>query len=252
MTGFTRVWHDAVDVILGGEARTAEQVALLGRVEMLEFDVLTASADGTGELRVAHDQERAHAAPRLADLLGALGSAAFEKHVFDVDLKREGYELRAVAALREAGLAERVLVCSMYPASLAVIRAAHPAVRLGWSVPRVSRDYTADPRTRVLAAVGVACYRRILPWVAGWALRRGRCDAIMANWRVVTPRLVGAVAAAGGELYVWTVDEAAEISRLRALGVSGVITNEPGLFGAPAAAVVGDERPTARVEGRAP
>ncbi|MEA2370573.1 MAG: glycerophosphoryl diester phosphodiesterase [Solirubrobacteraceae bacterium] len=243
MTGFTRVWHDAVDVILADEPRPAEQAEWLAGVEMLEFDVLTANADGTGELRVAHDQERARAAPRLADLLGVLGSARFEKHVFDVDLKREGYELRTVAALREAGLAERVLVCSMYPASLAVIRGADPEVRLGWSVPRVSRDYTASRsrRTRVAAQVAVACYRQVLPRLAGSAVRRGRCDAIMANWRVVTPRLVRAVGAAGGELYVWTVDEQAEIGRLRRLGVDGVITNEPGLFGAAPAALVGDE-----------
>jgi len=228
---FIRVWHDAVDAILAGEDRPTEQMEWLADTEMLEFDVLTANADGTGELRVAHDQDRAHLAPALSSVLAALASERFANHVFDVDIKRKGYELRTVAALREAGLTGRVLVCSMYPASLGVIRAADPTVRLGWSVPRVSRDYTANPNTRLVALAAVACYRLVLPSVAGWAVRRGRCDAIMANWRVVTPRLVAAVAAAGGELYVWTVDESAEISRLRSLGVSGVITNQPGLFG---------------------
>ena len=41
----------------------------------------------------------------------------------------------------------------------------------------------------------------------------------MAHWRLVTPRLVRAVHDAGGELYVWTVDDAAQIRRLEALGV---------------------------------
>jgi glycerophosphoryl diester phosphodiesterase len=36
--------------------------------------------------------------------------------------------------------------------------------------------------------------------------------------------------AAGGELYAWTVDDAARIARLEALGVDGVITNDPRLF----------------------
>ena len=35
---------------------------------------------------------------------------------------------------------------------------------------------------------------------------------------------------AGGELYVWTVDDAAAIASLRELGVTGVITNDPRLF----------------------
>ena len=57
----------------------------------------------------------------------------------------------------------------------------------------------------------------------------------MAHWRLVTPRLVRAVADAGGELYVWTVDELPLIRRLEALGVTGVITNDPRLFSALAA-----------------
>ena len=52
----------------------------------------------------------------------------------------------------------------------------------------------------------------------------------MAHWRLVSPRLVRAVHAAGGEVYVWTVDDAARSRALEALGVDGVITNDPRLF----------------------
>ncbi|MEA2291142.1 MAG: glycerophosphoryl diester phosphodiesterase, partial [Solirubrobacteraceae bacterium] len=44
--------------------------------------------------------------------------------------------------------------------------------------------------------------------------------------------LVRAVREEGGELYVWTVDDAARIRALEALGVTGVITNDPRLFSA--------------------
>jgi glycerophosphoryl diester phosphodiesterase len=57
----------------------------------------------------------------------------------------------------------------------------------------------------------------------------------MANWRLVTPRLVDAVHAAGGDLYAWTVDDAARIRTLAGLGVTGVISNDPRLFSALAA-----------------
>ena len=52
----------------------------------------------------------------------------------------------------------------------------------------------------------------------------------MANWRLVTPGLVAALEAAGGELYVWTVDDAKRIRAFEDLGVTGVITNDPRLF----------------------
>ena len=52
----------------------------------------------------------------------------------------------------------------------------------------------------------------------------------MAHWRVVSKALVRAVAEGGGELYVWTVDDAARIAKLTAMGVDGIITNDPRLF----------------------
>ena len=52
----------------------------------------------------------------------------------------------------------------------------------------------------------------------------------MAHQVLVSRRLVKAVHSAGGELYVWTVDDAARIRALEALGVDGVITNDPRLF----------------------
>jgi glycerophosphoryl diester phosphodiesterase len=46
----------------------------------------------------------------------------------------------------------------------------------------------------------------------------------------MSPRLLRAVRGAGGEVYVWTVDDAATLLSLVALGVDGVITNDPRLF----------------------
>ena len=60
------------------------------------------------------------------------------------------------------------------------------------------------------------------------ALRRGECEALMSHYVLVTRQRVKR---AGGQLYVWTVDDAAKIARLEALGVDAVITNDPRLFG---------------------
>jgi glycerophosphoryl diester phosphodiesterase len=73
-------------------------------------------------------------------------------------------------------------------------------------------------------------YSALLARRAGERLRRGEVDALVAEWRLLTPALVDAVRSAGGEIYVWTVDDVGEIRRLAALGVTGVITNDPRLF----------------------
>lgn len=206
--------------------------ALSHGVDMIEFDVLSERTDGGGRLLVAHDYEDmgARTPLTLEQALEHLAGEAFEDVEFDVDVKLPGYELRVIDALREFELLERALVSCMYPSSLHRMRAAEPNLRLGWSVPRVRRDYTTDMLTAIPALAALTGYRAALPRRVRRVLRSGMVDAIMAHWRVVTPALWRAVRDARGELYVWTVDDAARIERLTALGVSGIITNDPRLF----------------------
>jgi glycerophosphoryl diester phosphodiesterase len=84
--------------------------------------------------------------------------------------------------------------------------------------------------TAIPALAMLSGYRATLPRRVRTALREGRFDAIMAHWRVVTRALVRAVSEGGGELYVWTVDDARMIAKLTAMGVDGIITNDPRLF----------------------
>ena len=199
---------------------------------MIELDVLSEHADGSGQLFVAHDHEdsRARAPLTFEQALEHLSGPAFAGVELDVDVKLPGYELRVLDALREHDLVSRTLISGMFPTGLAQIRAAEPSLRLGWSVPRVRRDYTTDMLTAIPALAMLTGYRAMLPRRARTALAEGRFDAIMAHWRVVTRPLIRAVAEGGGELYVWTVDDARMIERLSAMGVDGIITNDPRLF----------------------
>lgn len=227
-----RVGHKGADGIVAGNTPASFDAALEAGAEMIEFDVLSRRADGSGELLVAHDygHVRGHSPPTLDEALAHLAGERFAQLRFDVDLKLPGYELRVLEALERAGLRERSMISSGYRASLALIRAADPALPLGWSVPRLRRDYTTDSLTRIPALAAALGYRVAFPRIAARELRAGHCDALMAHWRLVTPRLVRAVRVAGGELYVWTVDDAAQIAALDRLGVTGVITNDPRLF----------------------
>ncbi len=228
-----KVGHKGADLIVPGNTPASFDAALAAGVDMIEFDVLPEDRQtpSAGRLVLAHDYTRdLAAAPALEDGLAHLASGPFAGVELDVDLKLPGYEERVVAALREYGLVERSLVSSNWMRSLVRIRELEPRLRLGWSVPRVRRDYTASRLTRAPAYAMVAYVRSRLPAAVRVHLSAGRCDAVMAHWRLVSGRLVRAVHDAGGELYVWTVDEPARIRTLAALGVTGVITNDPRLF----------------------
>jgi glycerophosphoryl diester phosphodiesterase len=222
-----RVGHKGAAHIEPGNTLASFDAALRHGVDMIELDVLSEHTDGSGRLIVAHDHEQLSFERALAHLSGE----AFAGIELDVDVKLPGYELRVLSALREHDAVARTLVSGMFPAGLARIRAAEPALRLGWSVPRVRRDYTTDMLTAIPALAMLTGYRATLPRRARAALREGRFDAIMAHWRVVTAALVRAVGEGGGQLYVWTVDDARMIAKLSAMGVDGIITNDPRLFG---------------------
>ncbi len=229
-----RVGHKGAAHIEPGNTLASFHAALAHGVDMIEFDVLSENRDGSGSLLVAHDYEdaRSRTPLTLEQAVEHLAGDAFAAVEFDLDVKLPGYELRVVDALRDAGLISRTLLSGMFPSSLARVRVAEPSLRLGWSVPRVRRDYTSDMLMAVPALAMLTGYRALLPRRARHALRVGAVNAIMAHWRVVTPALVRAVAQAGGELYVWTVDDAVRIEKLTAMGVSGIISNDPRLFAA--------------------
>ena len=225
-----RVGHKGADLIAPGNTYASFDAALEAGVDMIEFDVLPAR--GRTELILAHDYaDAARRQPHtLEEGLAYLAAEAFETVELDVDLKLPGYELHVVEALRRHGMLERALLSSQYRSSLRVLRAAEPGVRLGWSVPRLRRD-PFNSRGRAAALLpALAAYRAALPAAAARALRRNECDALMVQWRLLSARLVRSVRNAGGQIYVWTVDEPARIRRLQALGVTGVISNDPRLF----------------------
>jgi glycerophosphoryl diester phosphodiesterase len=229
-----RVGHKGAAHLVQGNTLASFDAALEHGVDMIEFDVLSERSDGGGRLLVAHDYDDARAREPLTleRALEHLAGEAFAGIDFDVDVKLPGYELRVLEALREFDMVRRVLLSGMFPASLRLVRATEPSLRLGWSVPRVRRDYTNDMLTAIPAFAALTGYRATLPRRVRRALRAGAVDAIMAHWRVVTPALARAVRESQGELYVWTVDDAAKIARLTRLGVTGIVTNDPRLFGA--------------------
>jgi glycerophosphoryl diester phosphodiesterase len=205
------------------------EAALEHGVDMIEFDVLRTR---DGRLVLAHDSEDAAAREPLTleEGLDHFAGEAYAGVELDVDLKLPGYEREVVDGLLERDLDERSLVSTMFTDSLDRLGELAPALRRGWSVPRVRRNWVNSPFA--LPAYAVARVMRArLPAQAAARIRTRGCEAIMAHQILVGSRLVRSVHEAGGLLYVWTVDDAARIESLERMGVDGVITNDPRLFG---------------------
>ena len=229
-----RVGHKGADHIAPGNTFASFEAALAAGVDTIEFDVIAEHRSGGGRLLLAHDHEdaaeRTDAHTLDEGLAHFAASGRYMSVDLIVDLKATGYEARVVDAIERHGLVARSLVSTMEESSLAFLRAEHPHIRLGWSVPRLRRDPLRNPFVAGPAVVLMHYMRQALPTVATNRIRRGEIDALMAHWRLATPRLARAIRGAGGELYVWTVDDAKRIAGLERMGVSGVISNDPRLF----------------------
>jgi glycerophosphoryl diester phosphodiesterase len=226
--GLIRVGHKGADHVAPGNTIESFEAALEHSVDMIEFDVLRTRE---GRLVLAHDYTDAAGRDCLTldEGLDHFAGEAYAGVQLDVDMKLPGYEREVVEGLLERGLAPRSLVSTMYTESLDRLGELAPDLRRGWSVPRVRRDYLRSPYAVPAYLIGqVMCAR--LPGQAAARIRGGGCEAIMANRFLVSARLVKHVHAAGGQVYVWTVDDPGRIRALEALGVDGVITNDPRLF----------------------
>jgi glycerophosphoryl diester phosphodiesterase len=228
MPGVIRVGHKGADHVAPGNTVGSFEAALEHGVDMIEFDILRTR---DGRLVLAHDYADADGRECLTldEGLDHFAGEAYNGVELDVDLKLPGYEREVIDGLRERGLHERSLVSTTYPESLERLGELAPGLRRGWSVPRVRRNYLRSPLAVPAYAI-VRMMRAQLPRQAATRIEAGGCEAIMANQVLVSRRLVKAVHEAGGELYVWTVDDARRIDALEALGVDGVITNDPRLF----------------------
>ena len=221
-----RVGHKGANAIAPGNTLASFDAALAAGVDMIEFDVL-ASRDGS-ELYVAHDYRELDVGrtPTLAAALAHFATPPLAAIRVQLDIKRPGCEERVLAELEQSGTLHRAFISTGLWSVLARFRVLAPDLALGWTVPEIP-GVTGTPL--ITPTIG-RLYRRLLPERAAARIRSRAIDALVPHWSVVTRELVEAVSGAGGELYAWTVDDPAQIARLAALGVTGVITNDPRLF----------------------
>ncbi len=164
--------------------------------------VATLTARALGELDAGHGER----VPLLSDVL-----ARYPDLPFIVEIKETRAADSALTVLERHGARGRVLVGSFVHEVLAPFR------RAGFAVAASRRQAAVF---WAVARFGLAAPRGAL---AGFTVPEHH-----GALRVVDGRFMRAAYRRGLPVHVWTVDEPDDARRLRALGVSGIITNFPG------------------------
>ena len=154
---------------------------------------------------------------------------------FDLDLKIAGREDEIAAALADRGLMERAMVSTMEVGSVSYLRDAAPELDRGWTLPKVSRDWSRSPWLRPIFLAGSASLRARLP---GLVRSRAPDLGVWAVWvfhPLITQRLVDAAHSVG------VVSDRLDGRRRRPgsrasrrWASTGSCTNDPRLFSAAA------------------
>lgn len=243
-----RIGHKGADAIHPGNSLESFAAAVEAGCDVIELDVLRPQGDfadgsdwrraaagpaaGAGPLLIAHDwgDARRRDPLTLDQALDAFANPPLDHIRFDLDLKIAGREDEVADALRERHLIERAMVSTMEVDSLAYLRDAAPWLDRGWTLPKVSRDWSRSRWLRPVYLAGSASLRSRLPAI----IRRQAPElGVWSAWvyhPLVTRRLIDAAHGIGVAVIAWTVDEPDRAERLAAFGIDGICSNDPRLL----------------------
>jgi len=202
-----------------------------GEVVVLHDPTVDRTTDGTGEVRSLRLSavERLDAGYRFADADGKFpfrGRAVRIPTLASLLEAFPGVPLNIEIKQREPAIEDAVLaVLDRFDARRQVVLAAEDAAimaRIRAAAPDVATSYSAEDVAELvglLSGPGVAGYRP-----PGIALQ---IPPAFGDIQLVTSESVAAAHALGLEVHVWTIDEPAEMERLLALGVDGLMTDYP-------------------------
>ena len=151
--------------------------------------------------------------PTLGEFLDLV--AAERLRVLNIELKSPKENETAIvgetiAAVKEHGLFDRLLISSFDPALLTEAKKIDPATKTG---------FLYSPNSKVTFRI---LHRNMLA-----VAKEIGADALHPFSLYVTKNLVDAAHSAGMEVNVWTVNSPKSVLRMAALGVEGIITDYP-------------------------
>lgn len=208
--GVFRVIHDAtVDRTTDGAGAVADLtgVEIAGLDAGYRWTVAGPSSAATGEFPY---RGQGATIPTLAEVLSGAPAMAV-----NIELKQDSEAAGQALCqqLRDGGDALRVMVASFHSAPMRAFRRACPEVATSATRSEVTLFYVLA-RARLAAVYSPPFQAMQVPVAQG-------------SLTVVTPHFIKAAQARNLRVQVWTINERAEMDRLLAMGIDGLITDRP-------------------------
>lgn len=219
--GVVVVGHRGAARLAPESSIAAIEAAAASGADLVELDVVRGAR---GALVVAHG-------PGVPDDAPALGVALARVRELEVgvqlDVKIDGLEREACAALRAHGLLERSFVSSYSPRILRAFAAAEPELPRSLTFPEDRIGITENRVLRPVVRPSLAVMKALLPLRLPRRLRAVDARAATLNAAVISAQVVDRCHAIGVAVYAWTVNDPGLAASLVSKGVDGIITDDP-------------------------
>jgi glycerophosphoryl diester phosphodiesterase len=221
-----RIGHRGAAALAPPNTIAAIEAALDAGVDMVELDVIAAP---DGRLLLGHSLTELAADPVPLD--SALELVATRPGLtLLADVKRPGYEVEIVAALRRRELIGRTLASSADLRTLRALRRIEPALARGRTYPRDRLGLGKRRAFAPVAGAGLAAMRAALPRQLGRILGGVAASVLTLEYRFVSRALVERCHQHGVAVFAWTVNDPDLVAAFDGLAVDGVITDDPRVF----------------------
>ena len=194
------------------------EAAVAARVDLVEFDV-------SPGLRLAHSAgEAPDEGISLDDALEFLTAHGVGAHV---DVKLPGYENSVLEAIDRHGLRERALVSTAYAATSRRFAAIAPGLPVAIGYPRDRLGVSSLRWPVPVKSAGAIALRQAMPARVPLLLRWARANTLSLHHALCSRAAVATAHRFGAPVFAWTVNDAADVRRVAAAGVDGIVSDDP-------------------------
>ncbi|HEU5065459.1 MAG TPA: glycerophosphodiester phosphodiesterase [Gaiellaceae bacterium] len=222
-----RVGHRGAAALAPANTIQAVEAAIAHGVDLVELDVF-GGPDRT--LVLGHSRKELGEEPvTLEDVFAFLAETAPDVGLL-ADLKGAGWEQELVDALRRHDLVERAVASTSNVEVLQALRRLEPRLGRSRTYPR-GRLYPGTRRASIpVRGPVLTALRLVLPFRIAALIADVGASAVTLKHEVVSSRVVDRCHELGVAVLVWTVNDRELFRRLDALGVDGVISDDPRIF----------------------
>jgi len=196
------------------------QAAVAAGADVVEFDI-------GADLRLAHSSREAP--ERQVSLDVALEYLRRESVGVHLDVKRPGYEAEIVRALHDHDLVSRAVLSTAYTVTARRLSVLIPEARRAIGYPHDRLGVSRLRWPAGLTRTGAAALRAAMPARVPLLLAASRADVLALHHTLCSGVTVRVAHARGVPVFAWTANEPATVRRLEAMGVDGIVSDDPGM-----------------------